>query len=217
MSSELERTIDGIVGDTVSAQMDTFAADLAVRLRSECAALVEQIRKADAPRQAGSYDKLLEGLRRIQKADSVVEVAGALVDSAATFCGRCGLLINKGDNLLGFRLAGAGAESKSDAFQELSVALLDAAAFEQAVDLSDSVVASGSARDLSAAFVELLSLRPQDRVGLFPVRLRSKVLAVLYCDSKGEGGASAPLQSAAIEALISSAEGWIEAVSTRKR
>jgi len=156
-------------------------------------------------------------LRRIQKATSVVEVAGALVDSATTFCGRCGLLINKGDNLLGFRLAGAGAEEKAEAFQELSVALLDAAAFEQAVDLADSVVGSGSARDLSAPFVELLALQPEDRVGLFPVRLRSKVLAVLYCDSKGGAGVSAPMQTTAIEALISSAEGWIEAVSTRKR
>jgi hypothetical protein len=179
MSTELERTIDSIVGDTLSSKMDTFAADLAERLHSECAALVEQIRKTDAPRPTGSYDKLLEGLRRIQKANSVVEVAGALVDSAAAFCGRSGLLINKGDNLLGFRLAGAGTEDKADAFQELSIALLEAGAFEQAVDLSDSVVASGSARDLSASFVDLLALRPEDRVGLFPVRLRSKVLAVL--------------------------------------
>jgi len=217
MSTELERTIDSIVGDTVSSKMDTFAADLAERLHSECAALVDQIRKTDAPRTTDSYDKLLEGLRLIQKANSVVDVAGALVDSAATFCGRAALLINKGDNLLGFRLAGAGTEDKVDAFQELSVALLKAAAFEQAVDLSDSVVASGSARDLSAPFVELLALRPEDRVGLFPVRLRSKVLAVLYCDSKGGVGTNAPLQSTAIEALISSAEGWIEAVSTRKR
>jgi len=217
MSTELERTIDSIVGDTLSSKMDTFAADLAERLHSECAALVDQIRKTDAPRQADSYDKLLGGLRRIQKSNSVVEVAGALVDSAASFCGRAGLLINKGDNLLGFRLAGAGTADKADAFQELSVALLDAAAFEQAVDLSDSVVASGSPRDLSASFVELLALRPEDRVGLFPVRLRSKVLAVLYCDSKGGVGISAPMQSTAIEALISSAEGWIEAVSTRKR
>ncbi len=217
MSTELERTIDSIVGDTVSSKMDTFAADLAVRLRAECAALVEHIRRVDPPREVGSYDKLLEGLRRIQKATSVVEVAGALVDSAATFCGRAGLLINKGDNLLGFRLAGAATEDKADAFQELSIALVDAAAFEQAVGLSDSVVGSGSARDLSASFVDLLALRPEDRVGLFPVRLRSKVLAVLYCDSKSGAGAGAPMQTTAIEALISSAEGWIEAVSTRKR
>lgn len=217
MSSELERTIDSIVGDTVSSKMDTFAADLADRLRVECAAIVDQIRKLDAPHHTGNYDKLLEGLRHIKKAATVVEVAGALVDSAATFCGRSGLLINKGDNLLGFRLAGAGTEDKAEAFQELSIALLEAAAFEQAVDLADSVVGSGSSRDLSASFVELLALRPEDRVGLFPIRLRSKVLAVLYCDSRGETDASVPMQTTAIEALISSAEGWIEAVSTRKR
>ena len=217
MSTELERTIDSIVGDTVSSKMDTFAADLAERLRSECAALVEQIRRTDAPPRQDSYDKLLEGLRRIQKANSVVDVAGALVDSAATFCGRAGLLINKGDNLLGFRLAGAGTGDKAAAFQELCISLLDAAAFEQAVDLSDSVVASGSPSDLSAPLVDLLALQPEDRIGLFPIRLRSKVLAVLYCDSKGQVGAPAPMQSTAIEALISSAEGWIEAVSTRKR
>ena len=34
MSTELERTIDSIVGDTVSSKMDTFAADLADRLHS---------------------------------------------------------------------------------------------------------------------------------------------------------------------------------------
>ena len=139
MASELERTIDNIVGDTVSSKLDSFAVDLAQRLQSECAELVDQVRKLDAPRPDRSVEKLLEGLRQIQNGD------------------------------------------------------------------------------LSSAFAELMDLHAEDRVGLFPVRLRTKVLAILYCDSKGLDGAQTAMQSAPIEALISAAEGWIEAVSTRKR
>ncbi len=216
MASELERTIDNIVGDTVSSKLDSFAADLAERLQSECAELVDQVRKLDAPAPDGSVEKLLEGLRQIQNGGSVVDIASALVEAASGFCGRAGLLINKGDNLLGFRLAGAVTAGKAEAFQEISIELLRAASFEQAVDTSENVVSSGSADDLSSAFAELMDLHAEDRVGLFPVRLRTKVLAVLYCDSKGLDGAQTAMQSAPIEALISSAEGWIEAVSTRK-
>lgn len=217
MSNELERTIDNIVGHTVSLKIDSFAADLAERLQSECAELVEQVRKLDAPDVDNSVETLLGCLRDIQHGGSVVDIAGALVESAAKFCGRAGLFINKGDNLLGFRLAGAGTEEKGEAFQELSIELLTAASFEQAVDTAANVVSSGTPDDLSSPFVELMDLVPGDRVGLFPVRLRTKVLAVLYCDSKGSQDAPEALQSMPIEALISSAEGWIEAVSTRKR
>jgi hypothetical protein len=217
MSSELERTVDGIVGDTVSEKLDTFAADLAERLHSECAAIVDQVRQLDAPKPDDSVERLLDCLREIQNGRSVVDIAAALVTGASQFCGRAGLFINKGDNLLGFRLAGAGTAERRQAFQELSIRLLDAAAFEQAVDTASNVVSSGSAEDLSSAFVELFGLTPEDRVGLFPVRLRTKVLAVLYCDSKGPEEAQGRLQSLPIEALISSAEGWIEAVSTRRR
>ena len=156
MASELERTIDNIVGDTVSSKLDSFAADLAERLQSECAELVDQVRKLDAPAPDGSVEKLLEGLRRIQNGGSVVDIASALVEAASGFCGRAGLLINKGDNLLGFRLAGAATAGKAEAFQELSIELLRAASFEQAVDTSENVVSSGSADDLSSAFAELM-------------------------------------------------------------
>lgn len=217
MSNELERTVENIVADEVSSKIDSFAADLAERLQSECAELVEHVRKLEAPGAEDSVETLLGCLRDIQNGGSVVDIAGALVEGAAMFCGRAGLFINKGDNLLGFRLAGEGTEDHGEAFQELSIGLLTAASFEQAVDTAANVVSSGAPDDLSSEFVELMGLTPEDRVGLFPVRLRTKVLAVMYCDSKSPQGAQATLQSMPIEALISSAEGWIEAVSTRKR
>lgn len=217
MHRELERTIDSIVDDTVGSKFDCFATDLAERLRAECTVLVEQIRKLDSQEPGESLVKLLDGLQRIQRAGSVVNIAGALIEASSAFCGRAALLINRGDSLLGFRLAGAETESRQKAFQDLSLDLPRAVSFAVAVDSADNVVASGSAAELSSKFVNLMDLSPDDRVGLFPVRLRSRVLAVLYCDAKGADGKSAPMQSAAIEALVSAAEGWIEAVSTRKR
>ena len=92
--------------------------------------------------------------------------------------------------------------------------LVDAAALAHAVETRDAVVAGGSPGDLSDDVVALFGLKADDRVYLFPIVLRDKVLAVLYADG-GESGLD--VERAAIETLTSVTEAWLEAVGTRKK
>lgn len=234
MPDDLAHTIDRIVDESLRSKLESITGEisgqLAERLRGECAAVLEssllEAREGaakQAAQQAGAEavqqtaDQLLESVRRIRASDTVTGIAGALVDSAAELAARSGLLIHKGESLLGFRLAGSAAEHEREGFQQLSIKVSEAASVAHAIESLDNVVTSGAPGELSEPLAELLSLDPEDRICLFPVKLRDKVLAVLYCDGKGEDGKEFPVASSSIEVLVALAESWIEAVSTRRK
>ena len=143
-------------------------------------------------------------------------IASALVEGAASYCGRAALFIHKGDQLLGFRAAGAVSGDVQLEFQRLTATTSDAPAIARAVSSLQAVDANGSASELSQAVVDLLGLSDDDQVRLFPVALRDKALAVLYCDGLGSESETPVVQSA-VEVLVSLAEAWIEAVGTRRK
>ncbi len=204
MAPELEQRIDRILDEGWRTKVDALTTELADRLRAELSVLLEQSTStvAAAAREEARQEaeiesrqqraSLLSGLsqavREIRSADSVTGIASSLVDGAARFCGRSALLIHKGDSLLGFRLAGAADHGAREAFQRLSINIREAASFAHAIDTVDQVLSSGSAHDLSGRLTELFGLRDEDRVLVVPVKLRDKVLALLYCDSKGPEG-----------------------------
>ncbi len=229
MPADLDHSIDRILDEGWRSKVDTLTAELAERLRVECSALLEASAAgaaAAAREEAESESRqiraaLLSGLsqsvREIRAADSVTGIASGLVDGAAGFCARSALLIHKGDSLLGFRLAGAVDDGAREAFQRISFRVDEAASFAHAIDTLDQVLSSGSAHDLSTPVTKLLGLRDEDRVIILPVKLRDKVLALLYCDSKAPAGSEKPVETAPIEVLTALAEAWIEAISTRRR
>ena len=75
------------------------------------------------------------------------------------------------------------------------------------------MAATGAAADLSAEAAAALGYGESDRVLVYPLRLRGKALAVVLID-ESEG---APIESAAVEALIAAGEAWIEAVGARRK
>ena len=229
MAPELEHRIDRILDEGWRSKVDTLTSELAEQLRAECAAMLDEsvasvaaaAKEEAATESREAQTSFLSGLsqavREIRAADSVTGIASSLVDGAAQFCGRCALLIHKGDTLLGFRLVGAVDDGAREAFQRVSIEVKDAASFAHAIDTLDQVLSSGSAHDLSGPVTDLLGLRDEDRVAVLPVKLRDKVLALLYCDSKGPDEEEKPVDMAPIEVLTSLAEAWIEAISTRRK
>ncbi len=217
MQQDLESRIQSVVEYVLTGRMDEMRRELTERLRDECETVVQaQLDEhgSESGREARrqTAENLADGVRRIRVEDSVTGIAGALVDTAAGFAGRCALFIHKGDRLLGFRMSGGGEERSS--FESVEVPLVDAAALAHAVETRDAVVAGGNPSDLSEDVVALFGLKADDRVYLFPIVLRDKVLAVLYADG-GESGRD--VERAAIETLTSVTEAWLEAVGTRKK
>ena len=231
MQQDIESRIESVVQAALANRLDEIRQELTELLRAECGALVEsRIEEHEAATaqtaRRETAESLAEGVRRIRSAESVTGIAGALVETAAEFAGRCALFIHKGERLLGFRMSGQeegqGDEGQGDegqgeeqsSFESMEVPLAGAAALAHAVETRDAVVAGGNPGELSEDVVHLFGLTADDRVHLFPIVLRDKVLAVLYADA---GNSGRDVERAAIEILTSVAEAWLEAVGTRKK
>ena len=219
MQQDLEARIQSVVEAVLADGMEGIRRELADRLRSDFDAFVdtrlrESTSQAAEKARRETAEALADGVRRIRSEQSVTAIAVALVETAAGFAERCAMFIHKGERLLGFRLSGPGAGEKQASFEILEVPLPSATAVAHAIETRDTVVAGGAPGDLSDDVVRLFGLAPEDRVHLFPIVLRDKVLAVLYADG-GESGRE--VERPAIETLRSVAEAWLEAVGTRKR
>ena len=101
----------------------------------------------------------------------------------------------------------------SDSFQRLTIDTATAASVAQAIGSRDTVVTTGAAENVSKELAQAFAYSEDDVVNVYPLRLRDKVLAVVLVD--GSGGAR--IESEALEALIATAEAWIEAVGTRRK
>ena len=191
----------------VGSQLDArHTAWLEARLKKERGEIERAAR-------ARASESLLEALRQIRLEQSVTGIAVALVEAAGRFARRTALFIQKEDRLLGFRLTGADDKEQQKALERLEIPLADAAGLAHAVETSDTVVCRGGPGQLGTPLATILSTADEDRVHLFPVVLRDRVLAVLLAD----GDERNPVEQPAIEVLVSVSEAWIEAVGTRKR
>ncbi|MCB1021530.1 MAG: hypothetical protein KDC27_16490 [Acidobacteria bacterium] len=225
MSPDLAQNLDELLDRSLRSKLKEMADELAGSLREECSTLLdsaaEQARteaRAEAESSSGdAVDSLAESARRIRSAQAVTEIAAALVESAAGYCGRAALFIHRGDRALGFRAAGAVSPEMQLEFQKLSVEVASAPAIEQVMNRLESRECSGDEGELGGEIAALLQLSPEDRVLLLPVALRDKVLAVLYLDPRGHEGEQQPVQTSAIEILVALTEAWIEAVGNRRK
>jgi hypothetical protein len=213
MSADLLQTIQSALEPLLRSKTEEMERELAARLHDEWQSALEECHAKARQARRETAESLAAAAHLIRMETSVTSIAHALVDAAASFAGRAGLFILREDRLLGFRVRGAeglGAQR----FEQIDLALNEAAAVAHVAESRDCVVTGGSPNDLSSAVVDLFGLKPEDRVHLFPVVLRDQVLAVLYADG---GPEAKPVESAAIEVLACVAEAWIEAVGSRKK
>lgn len=231
LDQELGRLLDGILRErvdafrndvresfetTLAAASSSLHGQLAKRLESEFGGAAN---RAAAEAQQRQVESAAEAVRRIRAESDVTGIAGALVDAASAYCSRTLLLIHRADQLLGFRAAGACSEKIREGAPRLAFPLSEAGAIAHAVESLDRIATTGAAGQVSPALAELFELSESDQVRLFPVRLRDKVLAILYCDGHGrddQAESTEEVVEAGIETLVLVAEAWIEAVSTRK-
>lgn len=225
MNSRLEEAITETIEEVVEASLRTKLEDVTrealERLKSECGGVlddaVEEARHA-ATLKSGSQtaQALAESSRRIRGENSITGIASALVECAARFCGRSALFIHKGDQLLGFRAAGAVDDGFGPKLQKVAFPLSEASSLARAVESLEPVESQASAGELSQQVVDIFGLGDGTRVHLYPIALRQKAFAVLYADP-GTGEEKRDVQSPALEVLVALVEAWIEAVGGRKK
>ncbi len=200
VQEEIDRLCAGVV-NKLRGDLTQFAQ--ASRERSERAAV--------AAAKTEGLQLLAQAIRRIRCEESIEAAATALIDASVLFCSRAVLLIHRGEKMSGFHAAGSGARPDDDALKRLTFKTSSAAAAARAVDICDTVAATGSAANLSVELAAAFEYSESDRVYVYPLCLRGKALAVVVADAGGE----TPFEPAALEALASTAEAWIEAIGAR--
>ena len=155
-------------------------------------------------------EELNQTMRRLRQCRSTEEVATWLLDSIGSFGGPAALFEVMGTQVRGVRSRGF-ATSGTASLEELEATLDEAPAFAHSVQERETVVAIGTAAEVSTRILEALAHTPGEKVYLYPMVIQEKVVAILYVTSGEQQlapsltlGAS-PVDGAALELLTDAA------------
>lgn len=131
-------------------------------------------------------DQLNLAVRRIRQSHSVEELAETLADAAISFATGAAILRIADDAAHGEAIRGVAAEETA-AFTSLEIPL--APALATAVESRDPVIAVTTAAEVSERLVSLASHSPDGRAYIYPLVVRDRVPALLYCWGSAQGAA----------------------------
>lgn len=150
-----------------------LAADLDAWFETESAC-----RAAEARRELSEW--LNQCVRRLRRAGDFDEIAAVLADATTPFCnGAAVFAVN--EVVEGILVRGPGGADLASRFSSLRFPCSEGAAFAGVVETGDPVVAMAGPAEVSPALVSLMGHPPADRVALFPLVVRGKTAAILYC------------------------------------
>jgi hypothetical protein len=154
------------------------------QLSSEVERLFEEAR-GRARRELA--DQLNLSVRRIRQSASLDELAATLLDAAIAFAAGAAILRIADDAAHGEKVRGVAAED-AEAFSALEIPLAAAPALASAVETRDPVTAVTTDSEVSARLVALAAHPPEERAFIYPLVVKDRVPALLYC----WGGATSP-------------------------
>ncbi len=161
-----------------------------------------EINSAVLKARRAANDELNQILRRLRQCSSTDDIASWLVDATSTYASRAALFEITPKTLRGVRARGFSAEP--DGFHSLEVPLERAPAFEHSARERETVVAIGSAGEVSAEVLSGLGQASGEKVYLYPVVIDGTTMAVLYTTAAGADGKPF-LDGAALELLTQAA------------
>lgn len=143
----------------------------------------------------------------IQQSTAQADILKALLDGAGKFSARTALFVVRGTALAGW-------QAKGFADDNIRGLTMDASKGLAARAISDRNRVSASATDFDAGFIEKQGKPWDNNASLFPLVVKEKVAAILYCDSGSTPGHQSDYS--AIELLNRHACLWLEHAAVRK-
>jgi hypothetical protein len=171
LPSKTAQEIAGALKDSVTQYLQQLEERFGVELEEAAVAAAQKSRRA-------ASEELNQVLRRLRQCVTTEEIAAWLVDSSSAYCSRAALFEASATKLRGIRCRGF--EIDAARFEEFEVPLTLAPAIAHAISEQDTVVAIGSAAEVSAAVVEALGHAPDEKIYLYPVVIEGRTAAVLY-------------------------------------
>jgi outer membrane biosynthesis protein TonB len=129
-----------------------------------------------APAGAGA-GQLCAQFERLAAAGNQGDIMGALLEGAEQFCGRCAILVVKGDKLGAWRWRGF-ADAQQNTLRTFALDADGAAGWKQALDSAGPVPGG-----LAQAFFSGLGAAKDGHAYLIPLLVRERPVAMLYADA----------------------------------
>lgn len=201
-SRTIRETLERAVGEVLDARMGEMRRELISRVARELEPAL-----AVAPGSA-PIDLLNAAIHSVQDAVSQADILRAMLDGAAKFSKRCGLLVLRGSTATGWQARGF---ADNDIFRTVSI---DGTRGLIARVLNSKLPAGAATDEFDSSFAIRFGSPANGNVSLLPLVIKDKVAALLYADGGDEG--SDGLDSSALELLVRSTGLWVELLSLRK-
>jgi hypothetical protein len=131
-------------------------------------------------------DQLNQSVRRIRQSRSLEELAATLLDAAVAFAAGAAIFRIADGVAHGEKIRGVAAEEGAD-FAALEIPLSVAPALAGAVESRDPVIAVTTAAEVSARLISLVSHPADGRAYIYPLVVRDRAPALLYCWGAAQG------------------------------
>ncbi len=206
---QLRNTVERASSKRLGDHLEHLRREIAEDVLREIAPLLASSGNGAGPAaQRESSSEVLRGVvAGIYEARSQADILRALLEGAARFTARAALFVVRGNTLAGWQARGLA----DDNIRGISV---DGSRGLAARAIHDRSRQSGSAAEFDNAFAEQQGAAHDNSCTLFPLVVKEKVAAILYCDSGST--ASALPDYAAIEILTRFACLWLEHEVSKK-
>lgn len=195
---KIREQVERVVAEVVDARMAELRKDLITRVTAEL---------EHAPGSSPT-EILNAAVSSMQEAATQADILKALLDGAAKFSRRCGLLVLRGSTATGWQARGF---ANNDLFKTVSV---DCARGLTARVLESQLPSTAPANEFDPAFAGRFGTRRNGTVTLFPLVIKEKVAALLYADGGEEGEQG--LDAAALALLVRATGQWVEMLALRR-
>lgn len=210
MSESVGRLLDSVAASTVNYAEDPVFDQLSNEIKAQVGQAA-----AESTRLSGDLALLRDAVIDIDSQVTQADVLNVLVERAANFAPRVVLFVIKGQDAIAWAARGFNDEIGDDAVRGLSVSL-------QGDTVLGSVLHAGSAflgvpgdHADNAVLLDRLGTVNPERIAGIPLRVRTKVAAVLYADTYDTSVGSISME--ALELLVHSAGIIVELASLRQR
>lgn len=196
--NRIREQVERVVTEVVDARMAELRRDVITRVMAEL-----------EPTPGSSPSETLNAaVASMQEAATQADILKCLLDGAAKFSPRCGLLVLRGATATGWQARGF---TNNELFKSVSV---DCARGLTARVLESQHPSTASASEFDPAFAGRFGPRRNGSVTLFPLVIKEKVAALLYADAgeEGDGG----LDAAALTLLVRATGQWVEMLALRR-
>ncbi len=159
------------------------------------------------PQPVSSSEALHAGVLSIHEAHSQADILKALLEGTTKFTARAALFVVRGSTLAGWQARGLSDDNIRGTSIDGSKGLASRA-------IHDRTRQSGPGADFDAAFTQQQGAAHDNSCTLFPLVVKEKVAAILYCDSGSNPSASADYS--AVEILSRFACLWLDHEAGKK-